>query len=222
MRVIGRDERDVEVFFETEHRLGDGLVGFEAVVLNLEEEVTAAEHGLVVAGGLLGLLVVAFHQVLTDLAGEAAGEADEAFRMFGEKVFADARLLVEAMQRGFAGQADEVAVAGFVFRQDQQVVVLGVGVGELAAMVLFFADVEFTAEDRLEVLLLHRVEEVNRAIDVAVVGHGRRRLADLGEVFGQLVDVAGSVEEGVIGMKMEVRKLSGHMASLLLGNEQDG
>jgi len=63
-------------------------------------------------------------------------------------------------------------------------VVLGGGVGELATVVFLFADIELAAEDGLEGLLLHGVEEVDRAEDVAVVGHGGRGLADFGEVFG--------------------------------------
>ncbi len=48
------------------------------------------------------------------------------------------------------------------------------------AMVVVLADVEFAAEDGLDVLLLHGVEEVDRAVDVAVVGHGGGGLADFG------------------------------------------
>ena len=59
VRVVGGDERDVEIFFEAEHGLGDGFVGGEVVVLDFEEEVAAAEHGFEVAGGLLGEVVVA-------------------------------------------------------------------------------------------------------------------------------------------------------------------
>ena len=51
-------------------------------------------------------------------------------------------------------------------------------------MVLVLADVEFAAEDRLDSLLLHSVEEVNRAIDVAVVSHGSGGLTDFAEVCG--------------------------------------
>ena len=90
-------------------------------------------------------------------------------------------------------------------------------VGVLAAMVVFLADVELAAEDGLQVLLLHGIEEVDRAVDVAVVGDGGRGLADLGEVLGELVDVAGAVEEGVVGVEMEVRELGGHPLSLRLG-----
>ncbi len=83
-----------------------------------------AEEVLVEAGGALGLVVLPFHQVLIDLAGETAGEADEAFGVFREEVFADARLAIEAVQRGLAGEADEVAIASFVFGEDEEVVVV--------------------------------------------------------------------------------------------------
>jgi hypothetical protein len=97
------------------------------------------------------------------------------------------------------------------------VVVLGFGVGELAAMVFFFTDVELATEDRMEVLLLHGVEEMDGAEDVAVVGHGGGCLANFCEVFGELVDVAGAVEEGVIGVEMEMGEFCRHEGSLLLG-----
>jgi hypothetical protein len=59
----------------------------------------------------------------------------------------------------------------------------------------------------LRSLLLHGVEEVDRAVDVAVVGHGGGGLADFAEVFGELVYVAGAVEEGVVGVEMKMGEL---------------
>ena len=150
------------------------------------------------------------HEVLRDFAGEAAGEADEAFGVLGEEVLGDARLAVEAVERGLAGEADEVAVALFVFGEDEQVVVLGSGSANSRAVVVFFADVELAAEDGLEALLLHGVEEVDGAVDVAVVGHGGGGLADFFEVGGELVDIAGAVEEGVVGVEMEMGELCRH------------
>ena len=84
-----------------------------------------------------------------------------------------------------------------------------VAAGQLAVIV-GLGEVEFAAEDGLEVLLLHGVEEVDRAIDIAMVGHGGGGLADLVQVGGQFVDIAGSVEERVISMEMEVGKLCCH------------
>ncbi len=215
--VVGGDQRDVEVAFEAEHGFGDGFVGGEAVVLDFEEEVAAAEHGFEVAGGLFGEVVVPFHEVLGDLAGEAAGEADQAFGVFGEEGLGDAGLFVEAVEGGLGGEADKVAVAGFVFGEDEEVIVLGVRVGVLAEVGVFLADVELAAEDGLERLFVHGVEEVDGAVDVAVVGDGGGGLADLGEVLGELVDVAGTVEERVVGVEMEVGELCGHEGSLLPG-----
>jgi hypothetical protein len=215
VRVVGRDQRDVEVFLEPEHRFGYRFVGSETVILNLQEEVSAAKHGLEVACGLLRLVVFAFDDVLRDFAGETSGETDQAFSVFGEEVLADARLLVEAVQSSFAGEANQVAIASFVFGEDEQVVVLRVRIGALAAMIFFLADVELAAKNGAKIFLLHRLKEVHGAEDVAVVGHGGRGLAELLQVRCELVHVAGSVEQRVVGVEMEVRELSGHGASLL-------
>ncbi len=99
--VVGGDEGDVELFFHAEEVGVDFLFQFEALVLDFEEEVSAAEDFLVLAGGFFGVFVFAGHEVGADFSGEAAGEADEAFGMFGEVVFADAGLAVEAVERGF-------------------------------------------------------------------------------------------------------------------------
>ena len=61
--------------------------------------------------------------------------------------------------------------------------VVGVAFGS-ATVDLVLADVEFAPEDRFDSLLLHSVEEVNRAIDVAVVSHGSGSLTDFAEVCG--------------------------------------
>ena len=58
------------------------------------------------------------------------------------------------------------------------------------------------------------VEEVYGTVNVAVVGHGDGFLADLVDMGYELVDVAGSIEEGVIGMEMEMGEVCGHRDSL--------
>ena len=64
------------------------------------------------------------------------------------------------------------------------------------------------------VLLLHGVEEVDGAVDVAMVGHGGGGLADFAEVAGEFVDIAGAIEERVIGVKMKVGELCCHTSML--------
>ena len=112
-----------QLLLHLEDGFADGFVGSEAVVLNLEEEVSLAEHLFELAGGSLGLVVFAGHEVLVDLSGEASGEGDEALGVPGEEVFRDAGLAIEAVERGLAGEADEVAVAGLVLGEDEEVLV---------------------------------------------------------------------------------------------------
>ena len=68
--------------------------------------------------------------------------------MFRQKLLADARLVIEAVHAGFRGDLDQVAVAFFIFRQHQQVVV-GIAFRR-CAMVIFFADVKLAPDDRLD------------------------------------------------------------------------
>ena len=120
----------------------------------------------------------------------------------GQVALADARLAVEAVQRCFRSDADQVAIAFFVFGQHEQVVVVVALRG--GAMVLVLAHVELAAEDGLDALLLGGVEEVDGAVDVAVVGHGHGFLAEFGDAVDEFLDVAGAVEQGVFGVQMEV------------------
>ena len=129
--------------------------------------------------------------------------------MLGQKFLADARLVIEAVQRGFRGDLDQVAIAFLVFGQHQQVVV-GVAFGRRArCVVVFLADVKLAADDRLDAGLVRRIHEMHRAEDVAVVGHGHGGHAQLLHPLDKLLDVAGAVEQGVVGMEVQVDEL-GH------------
>ena len=87
VRVVGGDQRDVEFAFHLKRSFADGLVGIEAVVLNFEEEVALAEEVLVLKPAVrLASSYFPSIRCCADLAGEAAGEADEAFGVFGEEV----------------------------------------------------------------------------------------------------------------------------------------
>ena len=76
-------------------------------------------------------------------------------------------------------------------------------------MVGGLGEVELAAEDGFEALLGEGVREVDRTVDVAVVGHGGRGLADLAEVSGELVDVTGAIKERVVRVEVQMGKLGG-------------
>src|SRR5215469_1433159 len=117
------------------------------------------------------------------------------------------------MQRGLACKPYQVAITLFVLSHHEKMVVPA---GKLT-MIFGFGEIKLATQDWFDVLLLHRVEEVDRAIDVAVVSHGRGFLAYLAQVAREFVDVTGAVQERVVSMKMEVGKLGGHASMLSLG-----
>ncbi len=126
--------------------------------------------------------------------------------MLRQVLFADARLAVEAMQRGFTGDADQVAVAFFILSQHQQVVVfVALRVGPV---VFLLAYIQLAAQDRLDSLLFGRFEKVDRAVDVAVVGDGHRGLPDVLDALDKLVDIACAVKKREVGVEVQVCEFS--------------
>src|SRR5215469_7496390 len=76
-------------------------------------------------------------------------------------------------------------------------------------MVFLFADIKLAPDDRLDSGGLGRIHEVHCAEDVAVVGHGDRRHAELFHPVDELLNVAGAVEHRVVGVQVQMDEL-GH------------
>ena len=186
----------------------DAMFHRQALILNFEVEILFPEDVGESACSGAGRVVVALCQTFGDLAFEASGEADQAAGVFGEKFLADARLVVKAVQRGFRGDLHQVAVAFFVLSKYQQVVV-GIALRR-RAMVVFLADVELATDDRLHAGVFGRIDEVDCAKNVAMVGHGHGGHAHLFHALAKFLDVTGAVEHGVVRMQVQVDEL-GHV-----------
>jgi len=82
---------------------------------------------LVLESHLLGPRLVSSEEPRRHLAAEAAGQRDESIRVLGKQRLVDARLVVIALEVRPAGEHDQVAVAGQVLDQEDQVVRIPVG-----------------------------------------------------------------------------------------------
>ena len=69
--------------------------------------------------------------------------------------------------------------------------------------------IDLAAEDRLDVLLLAGLVELDRAVHHAVVGETQRGLIKGGRALGEVLDVRGAVEQRVLGVHMQVRDWRG-------------
>jgi len=120
--------------------------------------------------------------------------------VLGEEVFIDAGLVIEAFEVGGGDQVDEVAVAFLVFaEQDEVVIAVGIGAGFVVA-----GDIDFAADDRVDAGGFGGVIEGDGAEEVAMIGHADGGHVLFGADLHELVDFAGSVEEGVVGVVVEV------------------
>jgi hypothetical protein len=59
--------------------------------------------------------------------------------------------------------------------------------------------------------MLGGIDEVDRAENISVVGHGHGRHSQFFYAMAEFFDVAGAVKQGVVGMEMQVDEL-GHGA----------
>ena len=88
----------------------------------------------------------------------------------------------------------------------------------LLTLMALLRDVDLAADHRMDAVLLGLVVELDRAEEVAVVGHGDGGHLLLGHDVHQLRDLAGSIEQRVVGvaMKMNERGRHGQRGRLLV------
>src|SRR5215471_3744663 len=81
----------------------------------------------------------------------------------------------------------------------------------LGVVVFFFADVELAADDWFDPDLVRGIHELDCAENVSVVGHGNGGHAEFVDAMDEVIDAAGSVEQRVVGVQVQVDEL-GHVS----------
>src|SRR5438270_4524622 len=155
MAVVGGDERNAKFFFQPQQVRTNLLLEREPLILNLEKEVVFAEDVAIGGGRVPRRIVLVCHQMLAKFSGQAARKSDQTFGMLRKELLAHTRFVVHAVERGFGRDLYQIAIAFVVLGQNEQVIVL-VAFGS-GAMIIFLADVEFAADDRLYAGLLRGV-----------------------------------------------------------------
>ncbi len=201
VRVVGGDQRDTGLFRQAAQVRDHNAVRVEPVILDLEEEVAAAEQVGVLVGEFAGVVVALGDQCLIDVAAQAGRQRDQAFGVSCEKVFIDARFVIEAVEEAGGDERGEVAVAFLVLAEEDEVIV---AIRVAASLVALLRDVDLASDDRVDPLILSGVVKLDRAEEVAMVGHGDGGHFLLDYEVHELGDFAGPVEEGIIGVAMQV------------------
>ncbi len=98
-----------------------------------------------------------------------------------------------------------------ILRQENQVKVCFFTRSSTPGAILAAArgDVGLATNNRFNPMRVHRVVKRDRAIHIAVIGHGARFHPQFLGALGERIDLNGSVEEAVIGMKVEMYEVFG-------------
>ena len=196
------DERLAGLGREALHRLVDLVLLGEPVLLDLEVDVLRAEDLNQLVQVRARLVELALHDPLARAAGQAAGERDHALGVQRQQLQVHARLAaVQAFEEALGGERREVPEALVGRRQQRQVVALDLAVAHVAVV----DEVGLEAQQRLDVVLLGGLVELDGAVHDAVVGQADGRLIEGRGALGELADVAGAVEQRVLGVDVQVR-----------------
>ena len=97
------------------------------MVLQLEQVVVGAQDLHMLPGDRVGCAHVAAQDGLGQLAADAGAQTDQALAVLGEQLLVDPRLVVVPLELRAAHQRDEIAVAGGVTCEQNEVVGIAVG-----------------------------------------------------------------------------------------------
>ena len=217
--VVRRHGRDAGLLREPEEVRQDLPLLREAVVHHLDEVAVLAEEVVVLQGRPLRPAVVARPEPLGDLRVQASRERDEPRVVLLEELPVHPRLVVEAGQVRLRDEVRQVAVPLGRLREKREVVVVPLAVERphgFAVEARARRDVGLDAEDRLHARLERRRLELVRAEHVPVVGDGDGVHPEVLHLMDQVLDAVGAVQEGVLGVQVEMNEVGGHPARILV------
>ena len=226
VQVVGGHVGQVQLLGQAVQVLLHVAFDVEAVVHDLAVEVLLAEDVAEVAGGLQRLVELAQAQAGLNLAGGAAGGCNQSLRVGLQHLAVHARLVQLPLERGDGGGAEEVvhalgglgphghvgvrATAGHVIARAVAPAHAG-AVGAVRAG----GQVRLHADDGLNVVGLGLAPEVEGAEEEAVVAGGHGAHAQLLGVAEEVAQARGTVQHGVLGVHVQVRKVFGCHGYLL-------
>ncbi len=172
------------------------------LVLHYLQIVVFPEHALVPQDGLFHGFVVVGHDGARDFAGQAGAGADETFMILFNDLMAHAGPIIHAVDVPLRDNLHQVQVAGIVLGQEDEVVIT-----LFLLAVVPFGHVHLAADDGLHVgVLLGKLEELLYAEHVTVVRDGQGGHPQLVGPVKKVLDGRLSVQDGVLGVDMQMHK----------------
>ena len=204
MRIVRGDDRKACLVGQREDLgvelgLTLGVVGLNLEVVTIREEVGVPVRGL------LGTLPVVRREVPGHLSRHARGADDEAAGVRGQGLPVYAGPMAEAFCVPYGGELDQVLVALHVPGEQHQMVVGPLTLAGLRAVpAISRGHVRLHPDDGLEPFFARQFVERPSAEHAPVVREGHAGHLEFFGFVDEIGEAVGSVEEGVLGVCMEV------------------
>ncbi len=208
VRVVGDDEREIEVAGNAHQAFVALLLLRDAVVLELHEVATLVKDLAVLVGHGNRPVELVLHQKLVDLAAQACGGANETPAVLPQHLPVNAGHVVETLERGDAVQAAQIAVALFIPGQQKKVVSRLIA-PPFALVARLGGNVRLHPDDGLDALLLALPIEVHAPEHRAVVADGEGGLVEFHRPLDHTRNAVRSIEEAVFRVVMQVDEVGG-------------
>ena len=212
--VAGRDQRAGPSAGRCRSPLRAFLLDPDPVVLDLDVEVLLAEDLLIPGAEPLGLGRLAVEDVVGKLGRGAARQADQPLGVPLEDLLVDPRLVVEAFQKRERRQPHQVAKARGVSGEQRQVERRAPGPirrRRLRSVRCPGATYASSPTIGIDPGRLGLAEELDGAVEIAVIGQRQRGHAERLGALDQVRDLARAVEQAVMAVAMEMdERPAGH------------
>ena len=143
----------------------------------------------------------------SDLAIQAPREPNEPLCMSCKVLVIGTWLVVETVEVCIGHDPAEIAIARATRREGNQVERLLVGLPLLIAHAAS-GDIRLNANDRLDAVLLRRLNELNSAVEGPMVGEGDGVHPEALRLLHERAQVAHAVEQAELAVDVEVREIS--------------
>ena len=153
----------------------------------------------------LCLVVISAQNILRYITPYTSGKADQTFAVLFQQFPVDSWLDVKPFGKGNAYQPAEIVIPCFIAAEQDEMRIVSVP-RLFLVMSRTRCNIDFAADDWLNTGCFAGFVKSHRPVHDSVVRNGKRRHAKLGCPFCNLVDAAGSVEQGKFCMHMEVNK----------------
>ena len=203
--VIRGDQARVVALGQVDQGAVDRFQLRDVMALQLQEEALAAEDVKIPVQPAPGGVCAFIDDGARHFGRHAARRGNQPFGMRRQELVVDARVVIEAIQLGRAGDFEQILIAGGIFSQQQHVrgsfIQLGVTVGHTPGR-----HVGFQADNGLNPGRFGGIEKFDHPKHGAVIGQGHRRHTQFLDAFDQFLEIAEAVQQRIFGMDVQVDK----------------